>query len=284
MAALPLVVVAVVATVAINAVGAQGPPESYKPHLTTQNIEGRITGSTFVLDQPRCVFDDSVDTSEGIWLVVAKSDAVSNFKNPSSAEELPYQSFNNNSYYMTLDAGLWNYPCPAQSGELTLLRVGDEPDCVKEVSRPDCNGPLPGPGPYRVRFLAMDDKGVTAKTDWSDEITLIQAKDYNTIETAPKRRSAGMIAIATILSILFAILLAALIAALVYKYTDVCGNADIRTINEPATVTRYTTHHVYDQAPYKSFQEPAADLAQDKGGKCPGRWVRAPLGLCGNPH
>ncbi|KAJ6655795.1 hypothetical protein lerEdw1_004848 [Lerista edwardsae] len=223
------------------------------PDLTTQNIEGKITASTFVLDQPLCFFDDSIDSSKGIWLVVAKSDAADDFKNPSSPEELPYQLFpNNNSYYMTLDTGLWNYPCPAPPGELTLLRVGAETSCVKDALRPDCNGPLPGPGPYKVKFLAMNEIGATAETRWSKPISLIQAKDYTTIETAPKRRSAGMIVIATILSILFAILLAALIAALVYKYTNICGGSDISSIHEQATVTRYTTHHVYDHPPFKS--------------------------------
>lgn len=49
-------------------------PLGYIPQLTTENIEGKTTASTFVLDQPRCIFDNSVDSSKGIWLVVAKSD------------------------------------------------------------------------------------------------------------------------------------------------------------------------------------------------------------------
>lgn len=253
MAALPLV--AAVVMVAIEMVGAQdvfyGHPENYKPHLTTQDIGGKITTSTFVLDQPRCVFNDTMDTSEGIWLVVAESNAANNFT-PTSAKDWDYQSFGNKSYYMTLDTGLWLYPCSVQPSELTLLRVGTETSCISDHSRPDCNGPLPGPGPYKVKFVAMNEKGVTVGTDWSNPITLIQAENYNTIETAPTRRSTGMIVITTILSILSAILLAALITALVYKYTDVCGRADIVSMNEPATVTRYTTHHVYDHPPYKS--------------------------------
>lgn len=44
---------------------------SYQPHLTRANLGGRVTGSTFVLEQPRCVFDE-YNTSE-IWLVVATS-------------------------------------------------------------------------------------------------------------------------------------------------------------------------------------------------------------------
>lgn len=42
---------------------------SYKPTLVGGNVEGRMTGSTFVLEQPRCVFDNY--STANIWLVVA---------------------------------------------------------------------------------------------------------------------------------------------------------------------------------------------------------------------
>lgn len=42
--------------------------------------------------------------------------------------------------------------------------------------------------------------------------------------------------------------------------TDVCGRADIVSMNEPATVTRYTTHHVYDHPPYKSWAVCSSDV------------------------
>lgn len=51
--------------------------------------------------------------------------------------------------YMTLNATLANYPCPKPAGEITVLRVGSETSCARDKARPTCNGPLPGPGPYR---------------------------------------------------------------------------------------------------------------------------------------
>ncbi|XP_034995873.2 uroplakin-3b-like protein 1 [Zootoca vivipara] len=220
----------------------------YTPRLTSKDLAGKITSSTFTLEQPRCVFNKFVSATEEIWLVVARSSAAESCAIPRSPEELPYQSFDNNSCYMTLGTAPANYPCPAEgSSELTVLRVGNEVDCKTDPTRPDCNGPLPEPGPYKVKFLAFNSGGPTAESRWSESITLIQGKDPETIDTSPGRRSAGMIAIATILSILCAILLAALIAALVYKYSDVCGSAEIVTVRDPATITRYTTHHIYDQ-------------------------------------
>uniref|UniRef100_A0ACB8ED64 Uncharacterized protein n=1 Tax=Sphaerodactylus townsendi TaxID=933632 RepID=A0ACB8ED64_9SAUR len=47
---------------------------SYTPHITPQNLEGKITASTFVLAQPRCYFE--VDDYDRIWLLVARSDAL----------------------------------------------------------------------------------------------------------------------------------------------------------------------------------------------------------------
>lgn len=51
--------------------------------------------------------------------------------------------------YMTLNTTRINYPCTKASGEITVLRVGSETSCARDESRPTCNGPLPGPGPYR---------------------------------------------------------------------------------------------------------------------------------------
>lgn len=51
--------------------------------------------------------------------------------------------------YMTLNTTRINYPCTNTSGAITVLRVGSETSCTRDESRPTCNGPLPGPGPYR---------------------------------------------------------------------------------------------------------------------------------------
>uniref|UniRef100_A0A8D2IU20 Uroplakin 3B n=1 Tax=Varanus komodoensis TaxID=61221 RepID=A0A8D2IU20_VARKO len=193
------------------------PDVNYKPRLTSEKVAGRITASTFVLEQPRCIFNEVVKPTDNVWLVVALSEAEDELPIPLSARELPYQSFGSNSSYMTLKTPVTNYPCPdpgEASEALTVLRVGSETGCITDLSWPDCNGPLPGPGPYKVKFVAMNSTQITAQSHWSDLITLRKGKDPNSINTQPARRSAGMIVITSVLSILFAILLAALITAL----------------------------------------------------------------------
>ncbi|NWS01593.1 UPK3B protein, partial [Motacilla alba] len=121
-----------------------------RPALTQEQLEGVITASTFVLDQPRCTFKDYGNAV--IWLVVALDKDASTFNN--SAEpgtpETAFQSFPDPvRAYMTLNATLGSYPCPKPAGDITVLRVGSETSCAQDVMRPTCNGPLPGPGPYR---------------------------------------------------------------------------------------------------------------------------------------
>ncbi|KAL9826210.1 LOW QUALITY PROTEIN: uroplakin-3b-like protein 1 [Geothlypis trichas] len=217
-----------------------------KPTLT-KGLEGVTTASTFVLDQPRCVFQDFGNAV--IWLVVALDKDVSKFNNSAvpGTPETAFQSFPESvSAYMTLNATLDSYPCPKPAGDITVLRVGSETSCAEDVSRPTCNGPLPGPGPYRVKFLALEDSVPVAETAWSAQIMLRTAKSPNSISTARSEHSSGMIAITAILSILLAILLDALVATLVFCGSDSCGSS---TFSKPESVTvrRYNTHHVYDQ-------------------------------------
>ncbi|XP_058673941.1 uroplakin-3b-like protein 1 [Ammospiza caudacuta] len=218
-----------------------------KPALT-QDLEGVTTATTFVLEQPRCIFGNF--SNAVIWLVVALDKDASAFNN--SAEpgtpETAFQSFPNAvSAYMTLNATLASYPCPKPAGDITVLRVGSETSCATDVSRPTCNGPLPGPGPYRVKFLALEGSVPVAETAWSEPIALRTAKPLSSISTAGSGHSAGMIAITAILSILLAILLAALVAMLFSCGSDSCGSS---TFSKPESVSvqRYNTHHVYDQA------------------------------------
>ncbi|NXJ22525.1 UPK3B protein, partial [Dicrurus megarhynchus] len=188
----------------------------YRPVLTqTPPLEGLTTASTFVLDQPRCVFGGYDDAD--IWLVVALDKATSTFNNTAApgTPETAFQRFPDSvPAYMTLNATLANYPCPKPAGDITVLRVGSETSCARDEARPTCNGPLPGPGPYRVKFLALRGSEPVAETDWSLPIVLRTAKSPSSISTTESGHSAGMIAITTILSILFAILLAGLVAML----------------------------------------------------------------------
>ncbi|NXO86451.1 UPKL2 protein, partial [Sitta europaea] len=220
----------------------------YAPVLTQEPLEGVTTASTFVLDQPRCVFKDYGNAD--IWLVVALEQAISTFDNTAGpgTNETAFQSFPDPvRAYLTLNATLANYPCPKPDGEITVLRVGSETSCAQDETRPTCNGPLPGPGPYRAKFLALEGSVPVAETGWSEPIMLRTAKPLSSISTTDSGHSAGMIAITTILSILFAILLAGLVAMLVFWSSDSCGGSSTFSKPESVTVRRYNTHHVYDQ-------------------------------------
>ncbi|XP_059685461.1 uroplakin-3b-like protein 1 [Gavia stellata] len=217
---------------------------SYKPTLAGPELGGLTTNSTFVLEQPRCVFTKAQGDAV-IWLVVAISKAVPNFNNSMGLGT--FQGFPTTApAYMTLNTTLLNYPCPKSPGEITVLRVGSETSCVRDETRPTCNGPLPGPGPYQVKFLAFKDSKPVAETGWSDPITLKTAQPLGSTPAMGSRHSAGMIALTSILSILFAILLAGLMAMLVF-HSDAYGGSSIFSKPEAVTVQRYNTHHVYDQ-------------------------------------
>lgn len=61
-----------------------------------------------------------------------------------------FQNFpTNTSAYLTLNATILYYPCSQNTSEITVLRVGSETSCAKNTAVPTCNGPLPGPGPYK---------------------------------------------------------------------------------------------------------------------------------------
>lgn len=217
---------------------------SYKPTLVGGNVEGRMTGSTFVLEQPRCVFDSY--STANIWLVVATPAGMDAF-NDSAQPGMPEWSFQrfptNTSAYLTLGAMQYHYGCPKPDRELTVLRVGSETDCADNISVPNCNGPLPGPGPYWVKFLALNGSEPTATTEWSGPITLKTAREPQSIPGTGGARSGAMIAITAILSVLLAILLAALLATLCSS--EACGVGSFRP--DAASIRRYNTHHVYDQ-------------------------------------
>lgn len=151
----------------------------YKPTLTQRHeVSGQITGSTFVLEQPRCAFDNvtAVGTATSIWLVVAEAAGrwwghlggvpacplssppslvpAASVSFPTSVQPgLPQWAFQNfptnTSAYLTLEATILNYPCSKNPAEITVLRVGSESSCAKNSAVPTCNGPLPGPGPYK---------------------------------------------------------------------------------------------------------------------------------------
>ncbi|NXO03487.1 UPKL2 protein, partial [Rhinopomastus cyanomelas] len=220
----------------------------YTPALASSELGGLVTTSTFTLKQPRCIFREHETAI--IWLVVAIPEAVSSFNNSvePGTPERAFQEFpNSTSAYMTLNTTFLNYPCPESTGDITVLRVGSETNCIKDEMRPTCNGPLPSPGPYRVKFLAFEGSEPVAETNWSEDITLGTAQSPSSISATGSGHSAGMITLTTILSILFAILLAALLAMLIFWSSDACGSSGTFSKSESVSVRRYNTHHVYDQ-------------------------------------
>lgn len=47
----------------------------YKPQITAWDLEGKVTATTFSLEQPRCVLDQHASAADTIWLVVAFSNS-----------------------------------------------------------------------------------------------------------------------------------------------------------------------------------------------------------------
>ncbi|KAK2525530.1 uroplakin-3b-like protein 1 [Columba livia] len=221
----------------------------YIPTLASPSLGGLITASTFTLEQPRCVFSEDPGNPV-IWLVVAVAEAVNTFNDsvePGSPERAFQRFPNSTPAYMTLNTTLLNYPCPKRPGDITVLRVGSETKCTEDESRPTCNGPLPGPGPYRVKFLSLNGSVPVAQTRWSEPITLRTAQSLSDTPATGSGHSASMIALTSILSILFAILLAGLVAMLVFWGSDTYSGSSTFSKPEAVTVRRYNTHHVYDQ-------------------------------------
>ncbi|KAM6242154.1 uroplakin-3b-like protein 1 [Porphyrio hochstetteri] len=220
----------------------------YQPTLASADLGGLTTTSTFTLEQPRCVFRNLREDA-AIWLVVATDRAAVNFNSSvkPGTPESAFQRFPAHvPAYMTLNTTILNYPCPETPGGITVLRVGSETGCAGDETRPTCNGPLPGPGPYRVKFLALADSRPLLETEWSEPITLRTAQPSGSIAAMGSGRGAGMVALTSILSILFAILLAGLVAMLIWG-SDACSGSSTFSKPEAVTVRRYNTHHAYDQ-------------------------------------
>nr|XP_008256199.2 uroplakin-3b isoform X1 [Oryctolagus cuniculus] len=220
----------------------------YTPQMTAWDLEGKVTATTFSLEQPRCVFDRHAGVAGTVWLVVALSNASRDFRNPQTQAEIPASpQLHTHGHYMTLPLSLAQLPCedpPGGGGPVALLRVGNDFGCRQRLY---CNAPLPGPGPYRVKFLLMDAGGSpVAETRWSDPITLRQGQAPGTIDTWPGRRSGGMIVITSILCTLAGLLLLAFLAASTVRFSSLWwpGETPEQLRIGSFRQTRYATHHI----------------------------------------
>ncbi|XP_057551348.1 uroplakin-3b-like protein 1 [Hippopotamus amphibius kiboko] len=215
---------------------------SYVPQLSGTTLAGRLTQSTFTLEQPWGQFSHlNISDVDTIWLVVAHGDATWNFTAPKRVEDTPVPAdFPRRGYYLTLRANRALYPGGEPSNQLRVLRVGNDTSC-SPMTR-GCNHPLPGPGPYRVKFLVMSDRGPVAETEWSRETRLQQAE---ALQAAPGPQTAGTVVIIAVLSVLLAILLTALLTLLIYTCYNTCRSTAISGPGELVCVRRYNTHHMF---------------------------------------
>ncbi|NXW02560.1 UPK3B protein, partial [Fregetta grallaria] len=213
----------------------------YVPRVPPAALPGKLTATTFALERPCCIFNRHANASDTVWLVVAFANASSAFKNPPSRADVPpYERLPTAHSYMTLETAAAAYACSAPS--LAVLRVGGDTACGDRGGRDPCNGPLPSPGPYRVKFLVMGCHGPKAETRWSDPILLRRASSPSTINPAPTHRSSHMFVIASILASLGAVLAAAVLCAV---GAEVWGSLCRRDPGTDAFAHRsYRTHHI----------------------------------------
>ncbi|NXQ90634.1 UPK3B protein, partial [Nyctibius grandis] len=184
----------------------------YVPRVPPAALPGKVTATTFALERPCCVFDRHATASDAVWLAVAFANASAAFRNPPSRADVPpYGQLPTARSYMTLEMAAAAFACSAPSP--AVLRVGGDTACWGQGGRDPCNGPLPSPGPYRVKFLLMGCHGPKAETRWSDPILLRRASSPSTIDPAPLRRGSDVAVIASVLASLGAALAAAVLGA-----------------------------------------------------------------------
>ncbi|XP_028001100.2 uroplakin-3b isoform X2 [Eptesicus fuscus] len=186
-----------------------------------------------------------------VWPQPCTSLASMDFQNPRTLAEIPaFPQLLTDGHYMTLPLSLDQLPCadPVGDSGIAVLRVGNDPDCLADLHQPSyCNTPLPGPGPYRVKFLLMDAGGSPqAETRWSDPITLHQGKSPGSIDTWPGRRSGDMIVITSILSSLAGLLLLAFLAASTVRFSSLWWPEEVPEQLRIGSFMgkRYMTHHI----------------------------------------
>ncbi|XP_020012011.1 uroplakin-3b-like protein 1 [Castor canadensis] len=218
---------------------------SYVPQLSGATLAGKVTQSTFTLAQPQGQFDGhNISNFNPIWLVVARGNATQKFTAPPRVEDsVAPARFSQNGFYLTLRASRAHYPSGPAGNQVRVLRVGNSTSC--SPTKVGCNPPLPGSGPYRVKFLVMSDKGPVAETDWSNELHLQQAQAFQAI---PGTQSPGTVVIITMLTVLLAILAAVLLILSIHTCFDRCRSAPISGPGEQVPVTNYNVHRMQSPA------------------------------------
>ncbi|XP_044139702.1 uroplakin-3b-like [Bufo gargarizans] len=221
----------------------------YIPQVTVKQVLGKLTNNSFALDEPQCIFQQYNTTD--VWLVIALDKVVpsltpTNLSNPSN-----YNLFQTNKYYHIYKRPATAYPCfDTVPKPNAMIPVGTQLDC-QNVSF--CNGILTENGPYRVKFVLLNNTTLIQETRWSEKISPLTGTNYNTIDTRIERHSAGMIIIIVILSVLLALLLALLIAALATGSKDICwcrtldaeGILEEEEVDMNDFIAPYKKHNIY---------------------------------------
>ncbi|XP_044143663.1 uroplakin-3b-like [Bufo gargarizans] len=218
--------------------------KNYKPKLATGMLYN-ATDKTFVLEWPGCIF---LENTTNVWVVVARNKSYSDIDDSSLGEPIKYLNFinNNNNYYHTLLVSAGQYTCQTNNSTKNVIHIGCE-SCTETAEF--CNGKLSNNDSYRVRFVVVRGSAVVHKTQWSDDIPLVQDKSVLESAVWPSGRSGGMIVLTTILCILLAILLVLLIIALVVGSKDICWKQTLYKEKSMAAF-EYITHSSYK--PYRN--------------------------------
>ncbi|XP_044141542.1 uroplakin-3b [Bufo gargarizans] len=211
----------------------------YTPQLTAKSLTGKITATTFVLDKPQCVFT----SNNAVWLIVANSTVAAGLKDTQLSTAPFYSLSASSAYYRILGDSESTYPC---NNEAQFIRVGNDTSCS---GTSNCNGPLPSPGQYQVKFVVVNpNMDLVDQTSWSPIIRLSQGKVSSSIDTWPGRRSGGMIVITSILSILLATFVVCLIGTFIVGRKNIICCKKTENIEYPVPqaldMKDYKTHNI----------------------------------------
>ncbi|XP_054022944.1 uroplakin-3b-like [Dryobates pubescens] len=214
----------------------------YVPRLSPMALPGKLTASTFALERPRCIFQHHANASDAIWLVVAFANASAAFRNPPCRAQVPlYQQLLTRGSYMTLEMEVAAHCCSAPGP--AVLRVGGDTACGAHGAREPCNGPLPSPGPYRVKFLLMGRRGPKAESRWSEPILLRRASSPSAIDPSPTRgASSDVVVITSILASMGVVLALAVLSAVGAEVWASLCHQDLGT--DTFARKSYRTHHI----------------------------------------
>ncbi|XP_051981335.1 uroplakin-3b-like [Xyrauchen texanus] len=237
--------------------------QTFKPEITPNDIQAKITTNSVILKHPYCYFNQTCTPDDcEIWLVPALVSATGTFETESVNANIlslsPYPSAFieplSKNYFLTKVGLQKGFPCIAASDALYFI-VGADGKC----STPNCNGVLPVGSTFRFKYLLVNgtSKTILNQTDWSDNINLYTPKNPESIYDGFSRRSGAMIVITSILCVAVALLL---LFFFIMLCLVCCGRKDSKpiTIVNSFRIPHYDIHNLkntvqpYDNPAYES--------------------------------